>query len=51
VGTTGLLVIVQGYGWNVLFAWIYAIGMIALILALRFGLKVEGSADEANGHG
>jgi hypothetical protein len=43
VAATALLVLVQGFAWNILFSEPWSLGMIALVLALRFGLAREGS--------
>ena len=38
VAATGLLVLIQGFGWDILFSQTWSLGMIALVLALRLGL-------------
>lgn len=42
VAATGLLVLVEGYGWNILFTFTYSLGMLALILACRLGFSQSG---------
>jgi hypothetical protein len=44
VAATAVLLLVQGWGWDVLFAQTWSIGMAALILALRFGLVPNSSS-------
>jgi hypothetical protein len=44
---TAFLVLIQGSGWNVLFSQTWSLGMIALVLALRFGLN-PGSEQAAS---
>jgi hypothetical protein len=45
VAATGVLLLVQGTGWDVLFAQTWSIGMAALVLALRFGLDMPRLPD------
>lgn len=47
VAATGVLLLVQGSGWDVLFAQTWSIGMAALVLALRFGLEPAARANTA----
>lgn len=49
VAATGLLLLVQGFGWNVL-GQTWSLGMIALILALRLGLAAERGAIRGRPH-
>jgi hypothetical protein len=39
VVATALLVVVQGFGWDILFSEIWSLGMLALVLALRLDLR------------
>jgi hypothetical protein len=45
VAATALLVLVQGFGWDVLFSQPWSLGMISLVLALRFGLRTDSGPD------
>jgi hypothetical protein len=47
VAATATLLLVQGSGWDVLFAQTWSIGMAALVLALRFGLETPGFSDSS----
>jgi hypothetical protein len=52
LAATAFLVLIQGSGWNLLFSQTWSLGMIALVLALRFGLnpRSEQAGAEIPGH-
>jgi hypothetical protein len=49
LAATALLVLFQGLAWDVFFSQPWSVGMIALIVALRFGLRASDSLDSPEG--
>lgn len=47
---TAILVLFQGLAWDVFFSQPWSVGMVALILALRFGLKASDSLHSPEGY-
>jgi hypothetical protein len=45
VAAVGLFLLIQGFAWNIFFSQTWSIGMLALILALRFGLRTTAGRD------